>query len=1260
MQLTPKLIPMDVAARVVDAPRNVPRLTDAPFAATGVLEKGIHVHWALPDAFTRATTGRDHPPRFRGVPDLWLVVRFNPLRGTARRTYRSWIVDSIAETVTPLADWTPPDSQSGAQIHTAPGVIKRVLRGWGEWDAAAPFDALTTAYYPECRRRMGFHDDLSDLGNVTTGRVSYAVVGWYSQIDFDPYYHEGFQRRDKVGHRDDLRVNGIVATRVSKALVQADLQWNATVERKPGPQIAAGERATLKAATRVQAASFKARASSVDSLVAAMPISAAVQQHAIVDALAPDVVKTYTVCHGSVMDVPLRETSLTGFSAIQSDKVFLYPNVQRAMAEVAVNTQQEQEKDWLDMMLGNLGQQSGSLAGVVDLAGAQHARTFQSVPGRSTWYARLEIHPKLLAAVQSFSLTDLTMGSSVMSSGHWPMLQARSSLVHVAKGKRAKPIPPSNLNEPPPAPPAGFSDDQIVAWIVELRAKFAAARQQAAAAGTPLDARLIRVQDHRRNAQPTPQGRSVDGSGPDQAGWWIDMGVDTAPIDIVNDPLHATLAELRRSVAGAKVHMPDAGNLFEVPGPRWYRPWAPHLVVFGARRSYRHGADGRFRADGHLLTRVAGEAMIGLRVGAAMVLGKDLVTSTAPFNAPGIPPVVGELIQEHLLADGQNGPVMSANARMQPSGANLRPSPAQMTAASRSLWLTRGKLLNADQQQTIGKVATIGRPSSPAGLQAWRDWYGPLFLDTEYTHRRKRFNDAWQLPPEHVETVDRVPEVLPDREQMITERQVATVSVVKVLKQTLVTELTIDPYGKPIPKKPAPNGVDAQTFDQMDVISAPLAHLDEALFAAGERERGGFVHMNKIRLFDTFGTPANWSSTSASLAPLPDWATALPARLDCWGRLNFRLQSAADPTADATPLTPPVCGILLPDFVDQSLEVYDATGQAIGQLTADDPIRDNPGAARTLAVAFTLLPWVASTLPPGADPTLAITNPTLRRFVQALIAQPLSVPAGALGWHETGFTAMLRVFDTVRSTLDPAVKPTDTRVRLLGEPILVMNTRLSFEASNQSAHDLKWNPQSLPEPPALPVLHVRVGDVTRPDDGVLGCFLMGATPAQDRFAPVSLEASAQAVLNQMIFKGGVMKIEPVTHPFIAGQVAEFDLPANAPFDTVLVADARGSLYATCGVLPRKTIIVPKDFVDPAVKRLEPTFSVGPLLGFDVQGTLVPVLPAPKIEGMEAEFVHDDDTAYPELPVPPVIPVAELPPKRVRLTEGWVRMFKPKL
>ena len=133
MRIPSRLIPMDVAARVVGSPVTVPLLPDVPFDASGTLERGIHVHWALPDLLTRAAASKSHAPRFRGVPDLWIVVRFNPVSGTEKRTNRAWIIDSVTETVTPLADWLPPDQRDETVIHTAPGVIRRVSRGWGEW-----------------------------------------------------------------------------------------------------------------------------------------------------------------------------------------------------------------------------------------------------------------------------------------------------------------------------------------------------------------------------------------------------------------------------------------------------------------------------------------------------------------------------------------------------------------------------------------------------------------------------------------------------------------------------------------------------------------------------------------------------------------------------------------------------------------------------------------------------------------------------------------------------------------------------------------------------------------------------------------------------------------------------------------------------------------------------------------------------------------------------------------------------------------------
>ena len=302
--------------------------------------------------------------------------------------------------------------------------------------------------------------------------------------------------------------------------------------------------------------------------------------------------------------------------------------------------------------------------------------------------------------------------TSVLPEAIPPVTAAAASIAKVSK------VIPAGALSQPPAPPAGPTDAEILAWIQKLRADFATARAQAAAAGTPIDDRLIRVEDHRKHAQPTALGRSIDGSGPDQAGWWIDMGDANAPIDIVNDPLHAALADLRRAVGGARVYMPDAANLFEVPGPRWYRPWAPHLVLFGIKRSYRHGFDGRFRLDGHLFTRVSGESLVGLKVGGVTVLAKDLVATGDDIAAHGLPRAAQALLHEHLLADAENAYIMAKEARRPGEGAAPRVTAAQMTAAARALWLSRGNLLKPEEKSAIDLIAPIGTPGSAAGLQA--------------------------------------------------------------------------------------------------------------------------------------------------------------------------------------------------------------------------------------------------------------------------------------------------------------------------------------------------------------------------------------------------------------------------------------------------------------------------------------------------------------------------------------------------------------
>ena len=49
---TSLLYPLHVSAKILRAEQPVPVLDGAPFNREALLEKGIHLHWALPDALT--------------------------------------------------------------------------------------------------------------------------------------------------------------------------------------------------------------------------------------------------------------------------------------------------------------------------------------------------------------------------------------------------------------------------------------------------------------------------------------------------------------------------------------------------------------------------------------------------------------------------------------------------------------------------------------------------------------------------------------------------------------------------------------------------------------------------------------------------------------------------------------------------------------------------------------------------------------------------------------------------------------------------------------------------------------------------------------------------------------------------------------------------------------------------------------------------------------------------------------------------------
>src|SRR5262249_8082287 len=149
----------------------------------------------------------------------------------------------------------------------------------------------------------------------------------------------------------------------------------------------------------------------------------------------------------------------------------------------------------------------------------------------------------LIAGIaNSFALAPQPFNVGRLGTGFWSPLATRSAQIHGG---------PSLANVSDAfvlRPPLGLAPGLIANLIKRVRE---AQPKAAAESPFPIDRRLVRVQDYRRNAQPASLGHSPDNSGPDQAGWWI---------DIEEDP-PAALRQLYLGARGANIHLPDKDNL---------------------------------------------------------------------------------------------------------------------------------------------------------------------------------------------------------------------------------------------------------------------------------------------------------------------------------------------------------------------------------------------------------------------------------------------------------------------------------------------------------------------------------------------------------------------------------------------------------------------------------------------------------------------------------------------------------------------------
>ncbi|MEN6331677.1 MAG: hypothetical protein ABFD57_06795 [Smithella sp.] len=166
---------------------------------------GVHLHWALPDGLTHGIAEEEGDiPDFPLIPNRWLVVRFwdQDESDKPNMISRAWIIESDTITddedanIMPVLDpeklKQPP--QNSGDYCTFVGKAYELNNWQGERNAprveitAIGYgDPAFAACYPACKGILGFHDyDFDGIREDT--EFTYMVVGWYSQPSLDPLW----------------------------------------------------------------------------------------------------------------------------------------------------------------------------------------------------------------------------------------------------------------------------------------------------------------------------------------------------------------------------------------------------------------------------------------------------------------------------------------------------------------------------------------------------------------------------------------------------------------------------------------------------------------------------------------------------------------------------------------------------------------------------------------------------------------------------------------------------------------------------------------------------------------------------------------------------------------------------------------------------------------------------------------------------------------------------------------------------------------
>ncbi|MFY0256183.1 hypothetical protein ACDQ55_19770 [Chitinophaga sp. 30R24] len=460
-----------------------------------------------------------------------------------------------------------------------------------------------------------------------------------------------------------------------------------------------------------------------------------------------------------------------------------------------------------------------------------------------------------------------------------------------------------------------------------------------------------------------------------------------------------------------------------------------------------------------------------------------------------------------------------------------------------------------------------------AKLKAFVDQYGPENEDLTAIYNQIKDIDNWRFLSQELMNFN---EYLSQHDARAYRRP--TIETFTVDKKTIRFAKVIG-----FPDDTSLPPYDTPTYAQGFVNSVPAVRgLGKSQFPF-HGIRSGQFYIKRLSLYDKFGRKldliVNGSGAinnashfplvrdkavliSKNLIPHIKAPFQLPPRLLQHAKLDITFIDHRKNNTD--PEVNPICGWLVNNYLDHSILLFLSDGYSAGEL-----LLIQSGTNKTVQ-------WVA---PPNDN---RITIDDLKAKSEQLYALIIALR----GKPEKDFKALLSIIDITLSKIDLLGNRTDLNLStLIGRPLALVRTKLQFLLRESPLQSSEWpvftEANSQIPPFTSSNFSIRLGDMSSSEDGVIGYF----------------DADNYKVFNSVIApeKGQsyVQQIGPIG--------SEDGNYINLPFDSVtskiitLLVDPRGSIHATTGILPVKSIQLPTQFVNGPLTAMEITFRVGPIL-----------------------------------------------------------------